>query len=216
MTDKEIRIISRKKKELLKKVDPIALIRFMATRNIKEEDLEDKESISAQVDSIEAIQQMNLLDGLMKDMGYIWDSSDSLYVEGTEKKDSYADAWDAVTGRKKDSEDDETDEDDSEDDSEDDEDCDECDIKDICPIREKEEEQRYVPFDLTKEEDRARLRGAWVRDKGSGREYAVTGIFLDETPPYVEFNDNGFEPDYLLENYEFVDGSPCGRFAEEE
>lgn len=85
-----------------------------------------------------------------------------------------------------------------------------------CLIRKKEEEQRYVPFDLTKEEDRARLRGAWVRDKGSGREYAVTGIFLDETPPYVEFNDNGFEPDYLLENYEFVDGSPCGRFAEEE
>lgn len=83
-----------------------------------------------------------------------------------------------------------------------------------CIIRKKEPE--YVPFDLTKEEDRARLRGAWVRDKGSGREYAVTGIFLDETPPYVEFNDNGFEPDYLLENYEFVDGSPCGRFAEEE
>ena len=85
-----------------------------------------------------------------------------------------------------------------------------------CIIRKKEPKKRYVPFDLSKEEDRARLRGAWVRDKGSGREYAVTGIFLDETPPYVEFNDNGFEPDYLLENYEFVDGSPCGRFAEEE
>ena len=129
MTDKEIRIISRKKKELLKKVDPIALIRFMATRNIKEKDLEDKESISAQVDSIEAIQQMNLLDGLMKDMGYIWGSSDSLYVEGTEKKDSYAEAWDEVTGRKKS-------EAEGDDDSSDDEhNCDECELNGKCPIQ---------------------------------------------------------------------------------
>ena len=86
----------------------------------------------------------------------------------------------------------------------------------VCIVRKKEKEKHYIPFDFTKEEDRAQLRGAWVRDKDSGREYAITGLFLDETPPYVELNDNGFEPDYLLENYEFVDGTPCGKLRKEE
>lgn len=69
----------------------------------------------------------------------------------------------------------------------------------------------YEPFDLSEEEDKAKLRGAWVRHKNSGREYAITGLYLDETPPYVEINDNGYEPEYLLEDYEFVDGTPCGK-----
>ena len=84
-----------------------------------------------------------------------------------------------------------------------------------CIIRKKEPEKKYVPFDLTKEEDKAKLRGAWVRHKNSGREHVITGLYLDETPPYVEINDNGYEPEYLLEEYEFVDGSPCGKLVEE-
>ena len=84
-----------------------------------------------------------------------------------------------------------------------------------CIIRKKEPEKKYVPFDLSKEEDREKLRGAWVRHKNSGREYAITGLYLDETPPYVEVNDNGYEPEYLLEEYEFIDGTPCGKLVEE-
>ena len=84
-----------------------------------------------------------------------------------------------------------------------------------CIIRKKEPLKKYVPFDLSLEEDRAKLRGAWVRHKNSGREHVITGLYLDETPPYVEINDNGYEPEYLLEEYEFVDGSPCGKLVEE-
>ena len=85
-----------------------------------------------------------------------------------------------------------------------------------CIIRKKEPDKRYVPFDLSNEKDRAKLRGAWIREKDSGRELAVTAIYLDEKPPFVELNDNGFTAEELLESYEFLDGSPCGRLEEEE
>lgn len=85
-----------------------------------------------------------------------------------------------------------------------------------CLIRKKEKEKHYVPFGLTKEEDRARLRGAWVRNKNNGCERAITAIIFDEDGDYIELNDDAFEPDYLLENYEFVDGAPCGKLVEEE
>ena len=83
-----------------------------------------------------------------------------------------------------------------------------------CIIRKKE--PKHVPFDLGKEEDRAKLRGAWIRFKETGRERCITGIFLDENPPYVEIGDYGLSTEYLLENYEFVDGTPCGKLVEEE
>ena len=84
----------------------------------------------------------------------------------------------------------------------------------ICLIRKKEPEKKYVPFDLLNEEDRAKLRGAWIREKDSGRERSITGLFLDEKPPYVEISDEGYSSEYLLENYEFVDGTPCGKPVE--
>ena len=83
-----------------------------------------------------------------------------------------------------------------------------------CIIRKKEPEKKYVPFDLNNEEDRVKLRGVWVREKDSGRELAVTAIYLDEKPPFVELNDNGFIAEDLLENYEFLDGTPCGKLVE--
>ena len=44
-------------------------------------------------------------------------------------------------------------------------------------IRKKEPVTKYVPFDLSKEEDRARLRGAWVRHKQNPeRENLITGL----------------------------------------
>lgn len=144
MTDKEIRIISRKKKELFEKANPIAILKLMFEKSTEENVKKNPEEAKEKIESFEAMRQMKMLDDLMEELGYEWDISQSLYVEKNREAKSYADAWDAVTGRKKDSEDDETDEDDSEDDDEDDEDCDECDIKDICPIREKKDSTTIV------------------------------------------------------------------------
>ena len=141
MTDKEIRIISRKKKELFEKANPIAILKLMFEKPTEGNVRKDPKEAKEKIESFEAMRQMKMLDDLMEELGYEWDISQSLYVEKNREAKSYADAWDAVTGRKKDSEDDETDEDDSEDDDEDDEDCDECDIKDICPIREKKDSE---------------------------------------------------------------------------
>ena len=85
----------------------------------------------------------------------------------------------------------------------------------ICIIRKKEPKKKYVPFDLSKEEDRARLRGAWVRVKErTSWEEQITSlnsifIFLGRD------GEDGIKPDYLFNHYEFVDGSPCGKEMEE-
>lgn len=133
MTDKNIRIISRKRKGLFEKANPIALLKLMFEKSTEEDVKKNPEAAKEKIDSFEAMRQMKMLDDLMEELGYEWDISQSLYVEKNREAKSYADAWDAVTGRKKDSEDD------SEDDDEDDEDCDECDIKDICHLRKQEE-----------------------------------------------------------------------------
>ena len=79
-----------------------------------------------------------------------------------------------------------------------------------CIIRKKEPEKKYVPFDLSKEEDRAKLRGAWVRVKErTSWEEQITSlnsifIFLGRD------GEDGIKPDYLFNHYEFVDGTPCG------
>lgn len=132
MTDNEIRIISRKRKELFDNVDSFAVFEFIA----KKETPKDEQKIRRQIESVESIDRMQLLDQLMMDMGYEWNGSENLYVEKKGEAKSYADAWDAVTGRKKDSEEvDETDEDDSEDDDEDGENCDACELNGRCPIQ---------------------------------------------------------------------------------
>ena len=86
-----------------------------------------------------------------------------------------------------------------------------------CIIRKKESKKKYVPFDISKEEDRARLRGAWVRHKQNPeRENLITGLG-DETVDFaVYFGDLAVGTGALLENFEFVDGSPCGNLVEEE
>lgn len=132
MTDNEIRIISRKRKELFDNVDSFAVFEFIA----KKETPKDEQKIRRQIESVESIDRMQLLDQLMMDMGYEWNDSENLYVEKKGAAKSYADAWDAVTGRKKDSEEvDETDENDSEDDDEDGENCDACELNGRCPIQ---------------------------------------------------------------------------------
>lgn len=138
MTDKEIRIISRKKKELFEKANPIAILKLMFEKPTEESARKDPEEVKEKIESFEAMNQMKMLDDLMEELGYEWDISQSLYVEKNREAKSYSDAWDAVTGRKKDSENDETDEDDSEDDDEDDEDCDVCELNGRCPIQKAE------------------------------------------------------------------------------
>ena len=139
MTDKEIRIISRKKKELFEKANPIAILKLMFEKPTEENVKKNPEEAKEKIESFEAMNQMKMLDDLMEELGYEWDISQSLYVEKNREAKSYADAWDAVTGRKKDSEDDETDKDDSEDDDdEDDEDCEACELNGRCPIQKAE------------------------------------------------------------------------------
>lgn len=83
-------------------------------------------------------------------------------------------------------------------------------------IRKKEPEKKYVPFDLSKEEDRAKLRGAWVRKKEApfleqeiaGLSTNVQLVFLNDVVSVGVFN--------LLEEYEFTDGTPCGKLVEED
>lgn len=84
-----------------------------------------------------------------------------------------------------------------------------------CIIRKKKPEKRYVPFDLSKEEDRAKLRGAWVRKKDAPfLEQEIAGLSTNVS--LVILNDVvSVGVENLLEEYEFVDGTPCGRLVED-
>ena len=135
MTDNEIRIISRKKKELFERANPIAILKLLLEKTTEEDVKKNPEAAKEKIKSFEAMHQMKMLDNLMEELGYEWDVFQDLYIEKKGDAKSYADAWDAVTGRKKDSEDEETDEDDSEDDDEDDENCDVCELNGRCPIQ---------------------------------------------------------------------------------
>lgn len=80
----------------------------------------------------------------------------------------------------------------------------------------RKKEPKYVPFDLMKEEDRARLRGAWVRYREIPNiEKQING--LNATYVFLYGMENqGISPKELNELWEFVDGSPCGKLVEEE
>lgn len=86
----------------------------------------------------------------------------------------------------------------------------------FCLEKVEEPEKKYVPFDLSKEEDRAKLRGAWVRKKEApfleqeiaGLSTNVQLVFLNDVISVGVFN--------LLEEYEFTDGTPCGKLVEDE
>lgn len=82
-----------------------------------------------------------------------------------------------------------------------------------CIIRKKEPEKKYVPFDLSKQEDRARLRGAWIKGKDPDMEYLIISV----CDRYVVLGGNypaAISSNQLLEFYEFSDGTPCGKLVE--
>lgn len=74
-------------------------------------------------------------------------------------------------------------------------------------------EPRYVPFDLSIEEDRARLRGAWVRSKENGDEHMIFAVLPSICRVYVGEEEPTAR--LLFKNYEFLDGTPCGKRTEE-
>ena len=81
-----------------------------------------------------------------------------------------------------------------------------------CMILEKE--PKYVPFDLSLEEDRARLREAWIRPKG--RPSVGLKIIAMNIDCVFFHGEKGQSTEDLFMEYEFIDGSPCGKLVEVE
>lgn len=92
MTDKEIRIISRKKKELFEKANPIAILKLMFEKPTEGNVRKDPKEAKEEIESFEAMNQMKMLDDLMEKLGYEWDISQSLYVEKNRKAEGKTEA----------------------------------------------------------------------------------------------------------------------------
>lgn len=83
-------------------------------------------------------------------------------------------------------------------------------------IRKKEPEKRYVPFDLSKEEDREFLRYKWIRCKRNDFESCITAFKYHDTEWKAHVPQQGLRNgEQLLDNYEFMYGSPVGKLVEE-
>lgn len=82
--------------------------------------------------------------------------------------------------------------------------------KDFIVLK-KEPKVKYVPFDLSKQEDRDFLRGKWIRHKRYGTEILIDCFSIDTGKWYV----NGYSAKPLFCNFLFLDGSPVGKKVEE-
>lgn len=71
----------------------------------------------------------------------------------------------------------------------------------------------YVPFDLSREEDRQLLRDTWIKSNYNGNEARISAFRHDETSgwqayiPHTGMRDG----EQLFNNYTFIDGTPCGK-----
>lgn len=81
----------------------------------------------------------------------------------------------------------------------------------LCIIIKREPEVKYVPFDLSKEEDRDFLRGKWVKKKDTDNEYQLT-LFTHVGYLWLALDNNGQE---FYDYYTFLDGTPVGKKVEE-
>ena len=80
----------------------------------------------------------------------------------------------------------------------------------------KETEKKYVPFDLSNEKDRAKLRGAWVRSKDDWKVEAFITEFYESCIPEMVccVGSNKLSASELFRDWTFLDGSPCGKLVE--
>lgn len=71
--------------------------------------------------------------------------------------------------------------------------------------------KKYEPFEW---EDRDLIKGKWIRPKtGVKSEKLITNVFKSTEGWFYVFSDGAaLRADQLLEDYEFADGSPCGKF----
>lgn len=90
-----------------------------------------------------------------------------------------------------------------------------------CLIRKKEPEKKYVPFDLSKEEVREKLRNRWVKSNKDSSlfefqitQFSIVNIFnidiaVINTPALTIY------PEDLLKDYIFIDdNTPCGELVD--
>lgn len=80
-----------------------------------------------------------------------------------------------------------------------------------CLIKPKESQVKYVPFELSKKEDRDALRGKWIKHKKYSTEILIDCFSIDTGKWYV----NGYSAKPLFDNFLFLDGSPVGKKVEE-
>lgn len=80
-----------------------------------------------------------------------------------------------------------------------------------CLIKPREPKVKYVPFDLSKKEDREALRDKWTKHKYLKTELKITNFEIQDGIWYA----NGREGGILFRNYTFLDGSPVGKKVEE-
>ena len=84
-----------------------------------------------------------------------------------------------------------------------------------CLIRKKEPEKKYVPFDLSKEEDRSFLKGRWI--KTDGDEEQITGFERDDDGVWhIKISADYLLSEDMLNLWKFDDGLPCGVLVEED
>ena len=75
-------------------------------------------------------------------------------------------------------------------------------------------EAEYTPFDFSREEDRALLRGKWIRLKGyKGCQERIIGGF-DDGHLILGGSDDLYSAQDLLDDWEFLDGRPCARLVQ--
>ena len=80
-----------------------------------------------------------------------------------------------------------------------------------CIIIKKEPKVKYVPFDLSKEEDRDALRGKWYKNKYDKSESKITSFAIRDD----EWLADGESGEGLFKHYTFLDGTPVGKRVEE-
>lgn len=76
----------------------------------------------------------------------------------------------------------------------------------------EEPKKKYVPFNLSKEEDRGELKGRWIRKKDNSEIKLIWWLWELDGKWMI---DEDINPQELLNDWVFEDGSPCGKLVED-